>query len=400
MSSVTSAVGSAVRGVAQNAADPYAWLNTDRTINEGGTAGINDKNHVTGTGVKYTLSDFDYNTSYDSGVGAIDAQIQAQDKVKGTSAYGGDDAYNKLVQQRTALNAQRWSTANLSGSPARDQIAKLIQSGALSYMDLGKIDITALDGDPGALMQQVDALVKAKTAVPPAATPAPATPAAPDPVAAAQQNASDAVSQGLASIQSYAQTVNQNTLGTFDKETAQSGGDIESLSSGAARQTGIGGAASATAEAGEGLQANANAQRQVLQQQASSDIEKFIQSSLGTAVNQNMDVSTMDAQKKVQLQKQGLTALGTALSNSIDTSTEAGRAQVAKVNAAIEAFNNAIAKGEEGTSEMNKIIGIAGGILMAGAGIGADVLTDGAATPFTAPLVAGGVGQVVSSARS
>jgi hypothetical protein len=391
-----------IQGFVDQAAqvDPNKQVNTK---NYGmGTKTVSVNTSGGGVGLGSTTSTFDisnkgsaWNTGLDADVGKADKTIGALSarQAAGDSSFKQSDL-DAATAQRQKLNTARWRSANISGSPNKDALAGMIKSGQISYDDLGKIDITTLNDD-AKLGDAIKSIADAKKVVA-----APPTPAAPDPAIAAAEGAQKAVDQSIAGIQTGAQNIMANAMNPFDKSVSEAGASIESNSNALAHSLGGAGAGAAAAQAGAGLEANATAQKAVVEGNAKSDIQKFIDKQLVSATGSEADLAGMDTAHKVDVQRQGLEALKTEISKNVDMSDSHAKDQMQQLSAAIDDWNAAVKRGEEGTAEHNKILGIAGGLAMAGIAGAGIYFSGGTLTPFLAPVAAAGVVSAANSARS
>lgn len=337
-----------------------------------------------------------WDTRLDNDVGKADTEVKRLTAQRELGDTGFDPAaLDAASAKRKQLNVDRWKTAAFSASnPALASIRQLISSGQLSYEDLGDLDITAIN-DPDALVSSVSALMKAKAA-PPAA--GPSDQSGEDPADVAKNNAKASIDAGLAQMEQGSKAIMDQALGQFDKSVGEAGTGIESGSNRLAESLGGAAAGAAAADSGAGLQANGMAQREVVKGKAKTDIQHFIDSHLSDAVGQEAELATMDAAHKTDLVRQGLDSLRTEITSAVDMSDTAAAGQVQALDAAIAEWNAAIEAGAEGTREHNKILGIVGGLLMAGAAAGGIALTGGAAAPFLAPVVGAGAATAVGAA--
>lgn len=326
-----------------------------------------------------------YNGALNGNVANLDKQITDIQRYAGTPAY--DAAKLKDLQtQRAQANVGRWASVTDWSNPGMQQLKQALDSGQISWQDLGdNFDINEV-GDPAALAQHLTQFTKDKIA-----TPTPPVDA-PDPAADAGADAAASVKDSLAGVGDHVNSLLDAPLAKFDQQVGQKGNEIESQSNPLARQIGGEDAGAISNSAGANLAANSAAARDNLKADSLSNVNDYISSALEKGIDQNMDLASLDSTQKLQVQKEGLTGLMTELQHNVDMSDAGAKAQVDKINAAIQEFTTKNLSEQERSSMIKTIIGMAAGVVMAGAGAAAAATGVGApAAPF---LVAGGLGQI------
>lgn len=336
-----------------------------------------------------------YNQAYSSQMAPIDAQIAKMQSYQGTAAF--DPAqFAALQKQRAALNTQAWQSLQNDGSPGATALAAAINSGKLTWAQVGaNIDISQVNNDQE-LAQSVTNLINQYN--PTQSTPSAATPVqnqtAQDEAAAANQIASDLTS--ASSLASFMNSQSSASLTQADQAQQATLGGIASVGNQLAASSGGANAAREVAGAATNATQQYSTQRAILQTQNQNAVESYINQVFSNDLTNNQALANMSTQDKLNVQSQAADALSTAIQNSIGQADNASQAQLNQLNQAIAAWKTAEQGSEQQASLWGSIVSIGGGLLSAGAG--AAMMATGVGAPIGGALVAGGIGQAVQGA--
>lgn len=336
-----------------------------------------------------------YNTGLDKGVGDLDSQIKAMDAYKGTSSFD-QKKYDDLTKQRQALNIQRWQSVKAGDAgPGFKAVQQALARGDLTMDDLGGLDISLLSND-AALAGQVDALVAQKKAAQVSPDPVAATP---DPTVQEQADATGAVDNSLASAQDYVKS-QMGDLNTFDQGVQSTENQEASAGANLAHMAGAEAAGMAAGQAGANTAAQGAAGRNVLQQNQKSDLESFLSDSLEKDIGDNSDLAKLDVTKRVQVQQQAADHLVDTITKSIGTADAGAQGQLQDLQSAINDWKAHMQDQAQSQEKWMKIVKIAGGLLMTGAGAALTAGTGGLGAAGGVGLITAGVGQTINGAAS
>ncbi len=327
-----------------------------------------------------------WNTGQDAAIGALDKKRAEYAAYQGNASLYDPKQAAALDQQRNTLNAQRWSGADLTTGPARQQLAKYLQDGTLTQEDLGKIDITAINDD-AALGAAIQGLLAAKTAPPPGVPGAPGAPATQAPATQATSNIFGETTKLLGKQDAG--------LKAYDQGAQASQTRLGSVATGASRRLGAADAGYLASLAGSQNEANQAAGRDILQKQQYADLDSFVNDTVNKTIGAEMDSTMANSEQGLRVQGQAMDGLLAELSKSVSQTDEAGQNNLAQLQQSIKNFQTAQAGSQEQTNERNHIIKLAFGLVMAGAGAAA--VATGAGAPVGAGLIASGLGTVANS---
>lgn len=338
-----------------------------------------------------------WDTTRDAAVGSLDSQIKAYTNNHPAGSAGYDQTVvDDLSKQRRAANVARWQTAQLQGNPAYDQLSKQLSTGALSYNDLGDVDISAMSS-PDQLQQQVNGILAKKALPPPTAPTAPA----PAPVDQAAADAQSSVGGLLGNVMTEANSAldpnNPNSaLGVFDAKAQSDQNLVSSTATRSASRMGIADAGAQANQAGTNLTANNAAGRDLTAKDSMAVVNDYVNKHLNTALNESQDVASMKVDERVKLQTHTVDALTDQLKAAIGTGNADANAQMDQLDASIKKWKNAADGSAEQNAEWMKILGIGAGVVMMAGGAALSATGGGAAVG--APLIAGGLAQTARSA--
>lgn len=375
---------------------PYNSTNTSSALAAYANAGNPDAARATqqlGNGLPQAAQSgqiAQWDNSLDAHVGQIDQQLR--DMAGGASANNPDLAQD-LHAQRQAANAQRWRSAVLGRSAAGQRVAQLIQSGQLSYDDLGSIDITALNNDQQ-LGTSLDELLKNKLAQ---GNPPPTPAAGATAVDNAAGDASKAVSNVLPDVTKYANDIATTAAQTYEKELNTKMGEVSGAATQNANNLGAGFASGQANQSGSNLQANEQAGWDVTKQKVLTDVNSYVDKALSDDVGQQDQLASMSATDRIQHQTQALTGLTDEVNKAVQEGTIKSQAQADQINNAIQAWQTALARGEQGTKERMGVLKLLGGVVAVGAGTALAIGTGGAGSFAGGAIAAGGLSTIAQN---